>query len=110
MEYGCIGEKLTHSFSKEIHNLLFDYDYKIQEIPKGELHGFMTKKDFKAINVTIPYKQDVIPYLDFVSETATKIGMPTVGIYDQYNFDQERMKQIATKYIAKGETLRKLIH
>jgi HAD superfamily phosphoserine phosphatase-like hydrolase len=43
-------------------------------------------------------------------ETATKIGMPTVGIYDQYNFDQERTKQIATKYIAKGETLRKLIH
>ena len=74
MEYGCIGEKLTHSFSKEIHNLLFDYDYKIQEIPKGELHGFMTKKDFKAINVTIPYKQDVIPYLDFVSDTARNIG------------------------------------
>ena len=74
MEYGCIGEKLTHSFSKEIHNLLFDYDYKIQEIPKGELHEFMTKKDFKAINVTIPYKQDVIPYLDFVSDTAREIG------------------------------------
>ncbi len=74
MEYGCIGEKLTHSFSKEIHNLLFDYDYKIKEIPKGELNEFMTKRDFKAINVTIPYKQDVIPYLDFISETAQKIG------------------------------------
>ncbi len=74
MEYGCIGEKLTHSFSKEIHNLLFDYDYKIQEIPKGELHDFMTRKDFKAINVTIPYKQDVIPYLDFISDTARDIG------------------------------------
>lgn len=74
MEYGCIGEKLTHSFSKEIHNLLFDYDYKIQEIPKDELGEFMTRKDFKAINVTIPYKQDVIPYLDFVSDTAREIG------------------------------------
>ena len=42
-------------------------------------------------------------------ETANKIGMSTVGIYDQYNFDQERMKQIATKYIADGETLQKLI-
>ena len=74
MEYGCIGEKLTHSFSKEIHKLLFPYDYKIQEIPKGELHDFMTCKDFKAINVTIPYKQDVIPYLDWVSDTAREIG------------------------------------
>lgn len=74
MEYGCIGEKLTHSFSKEIHNLLFDYDYLIQEIPKDKLGDFMTKKDFKAINVTIPYKQDVIPYLDEISDTAREIG------------------------------------
>ena len=74
MEYGCIGEKLTHSFSKEIHALLFDYDYKIKEIAKDELHDFMTKRDFKAINVTIPYKQDVIPYLDWISDTAKTIG------------------------------------
>ncbi len=74
MEYGCIGEKLTHSFSKEIHNLLFDYDYAIQEIPQDELQAFMTKRDFKAINVTIPYKQDVIPYLDWISDTARQIG------------------------------------
>lgn len=74
MEYGCIGEKLTHSFSKEIHNLLFDYDYEIKEIERDELGEFMHAKKFKAINVTIPYKQDVIPYLDFVSDTATGIG------------------------------------
>ena len=74
MEYGCIGEKLTHSFSKEIHNLLFDYDYKIQEIEKDKLADFLTAKDFKAINVTIPYKQDVIPFLDEISDTARNIG------------------------------------
>ena len=74
MEYGCIGEKLTHSFSKEIHNLLFDYDYEIKEIERDKLGDFMRQKQFKAINVTIPYKQDVIPHLDFVSQTATKIG------------------------------------
>ena len=74
MEYGCIGEKLTHSFSKEIHSLLFDYDYRIHEIPKEKLHDFMIKKDFKAINVTIPYKQDVIPYLYEISDNAKKIG------------------------------------
>ncbi len=74
MEYGCIGEKLTHSFSKEIHNLLFDYDYEIKEIARDELGEFMRAKKFKAINVTIPYKQDVIPYLDWISNTAKKIG------------------------------------
>ncbi|MGI6279289.1 MAG: shikimate kinase [Acutalibacteraceae bacterium] len=74
MEYGCIGEKLSHSFSKTIHNLLFDYDYQLKEIPKGELAGFMRSADFKAINVTIPYKQDVIPFLDYIEETAKKIG------------------------------------
>ncbi len=41
-------------------------------------------------------------------ETATKIGMPTVGIYDRYNFGQDRIKKIATEYVAKGETLLKL--
>ena len=74
MEYGCIGEKLTHSFSKEIHNLLFDYDYQIREIEKDKLADFLTAKDFKAINVTIPYKQDVIPFLDEISDTARNIG------------------------------------
>ena len=74
MEYGCIGEKLTHSFSKEIHNLLFEYDYIIKEIPKSELNDFMTRRDFKAINVTIPYKQDVIPHLDWISDRALEIG------------------------------------
>ena len=74
MEYGCIGEKLTHSFSKEIHNLLFDYDYQIREIEKDKLADFLTAKDFKAINVTIPYKQAVIPFLDEISDTARNIG------------------------------------
>ncbi len=74
MEYGCIGEHLKHSFSKEIHSLLAEYDYEIKEIPKDELNAFMEKKEFRAINVTIPYKLDVIPFLDEISETAKAIG------------------------------------
>ncbi len=74
MQYGCIGERLTHSFSKIIHARLFDYDYKLVEIQKEKLADFMTKKDFRAINVTIPYKQDVIPFLDELSDTARTIG------------------------------------
>ena len=74
MEYGLIGEKLGHSFSKEVHNRLFDYNYELKEIPKDEIDSFFKQKDFKAINVTIPYKQTVIPYLDFISDIAKEIG------------------------------------
>ena len=74
MEYGLIGEKLGHSFSKEVHNRLFDYDYTLNEIAREDLDAFMTARDFRAINVTIPYKQDVIPYLYYVDDNAAKIG------------------------------------
>ena len=74
MEYGLIGEHLPHSFSKEIHEQLADYTYELHEVEKGALDAFMRAKDFKAINVTIPYKQDVIPWLDEISESAREIG------------------------------------
>lgn len=74
MEYGLIGEKLGHSFSKIVHSKLAGYEYELNEISKDNFHEFMTSKNFKAINVTIPYKQDVIPYLDVISDTAREIG------------------------------------
>lgn len=74
MEYGCIGEKLGHSFSKEIHNALTDYQYELKELAKDEVSAFMTEHNFKAINVTIPYKETVIPFLDSISDEAKKIG------------------------------------
>ena len=74
MEYGCIGERLTHSFSKEIHKCFADYEYEIKEIPKDKLGDFMQKAEFRAINVTIPYKQAVMPYLYEISDTARRIG------------------------------------
>lgn len=74
MEYGCIGKKLPHSFSKIIHERIGDYSYELCELTEEELPSFMEKRDFKAINVTIPYKEAVIPYLYELSETAKSIG------------------------------------
>lgn len=74
MEYGCIGKKLPHSFSKIIHEKICDYSYKLVELTEEELPKFMEKRDFKAINVTIPYKEAVIPYLYEMSDTAKSIG------------------------------------
>ena len=73
-KYGCIGKKLTHSFSKEIHARLADYEYELIELTEDEIAPFFKEKDFEAINVTIPYKQTVIPYLDSVSDIAKRIG------------------------------------
>ena len=74
MKYGCIGERLSHSFSKEIHNLLADYPYEIREVAREELDGFMEYADFLGINVTIPYKELVIPHLHSIDEAAERIG------------------------------------
>ncbi len=74
MKYGLIGEKLGHSFSKTVHSKIADYEYELFEIAKTELDAFMKSRDFCGINVTIPYKEAVIPYLDFISKEAEKIG------------------------------------
>lgn len=74
MDYGLIGEKLGHSYSKIIHEKLADYTYDLCPLNKEEFKDFMEKREFKAINVTIPYKKDVIPYLKEMDESATAIG------------------------------------
>lgn len=74
MEYGLIGEKLPHSFSKEIHEKLAGYDYRLKELIPAQLPDFLEKQDFRGVNVTIPYKQAVIPYLDEIDPKAAAIG------------------------------------
>ena len=75
MEYGLIGEKLGHSFSKIMHEKLADYTYELCPLAKDQLDIFMQEKRFKAINVTIPYKQTVLPYCDELDEAAKCIGV-----------------------------------
>ena len=98
-KYGCIGKKLTHSFSKEIHARLADYKYELIELDEEEIKPFFDKRDFEAINVTIPYKQTVIPFLDSVSEIAQRIGAVNTivnkgGKLCGYNTDYYGMKAL----------------
>ncbi len=74
MEYGCIGEKLGHSFSVSVHNELADYKYELKELSNTELDAFLYEKKFLGINVTIPYKERVIPHLQEIDGPAKKIG------------------------------------
>ncbi len=98
-KYGCIGKKLTHSFSRDIHARLADYKYELIELTEEELQPFFENKNFEAVNVTIPYKQTVIPFLDSVSEIAARIGaVNTVvnrgGKLYGYNTDYFGMKAL----------------
>ena len=100
--YGCIGKKLGHSFSREIHSRLADYKYELIELGEDEIAPFFEKKDFEAINVTIPYKQTVIPYLDSVSDIARRIGAVNTivnknGTLCGYNTDYYGMMALIKK-------------
>lgn len=90
---GCIGEKLPHSFSKIIHEKIGPDPYSLIELKPEDVGPFLQKKEFRAVNVTIPYKQTVIPYLDYISETAHTIGAVNTivnhgGKLFGYNTDQ----------------------
>ena len=72
--YGLLGRKLGHSFSPQIHKALKGYDYALFEREPEDVGEFLRSGDFDAINVTIPYKQTVMPYCAEISSAAEKIG------------------------------------
>ena len=74
MKCGLLGRKLGHSYSPQIHGLLGDYSYALFEKEPEQLASFLKNGDFTGINVTIPYKKDVLLYLDELSPAARKIG------------------------------------
>ena len=72
-EFGLIGKKLGHSFSKIIHEKM-GYEYDLIELKEEEVKDFVLSKKYKGFNVTIPYKKTVMPYLDYIDENAKAIG------------------------------------
>ena len=74
MQCGLLGRKLGHSYSPQIHSQLGSYDYRLFEKEPEELEDFLKNGDFTGLNVTIPYKKDVIPFLDELSPRAKALG------------------------------------
>jgi len=94
-KFGLIGEKLGHSYSKDLHNKIMSESgilgtYELIEIPISSFsYDFpkLLKKDYNGFNVTIPYKESVIPFLDGLSESARKIGaVNTISIKNGETF------------------------
>ena len=71
---GLLGRTLKHSYSPEIHAMLADYEYRLYEREEDGIEDLLKNGDWTGLNVTIPYKKTVIPYLDSISETARKTG------------------------------------
>jgi shikimate dehydrogenase len=99
MKYGVIGEHLKHSFSKDIHEKIADYKYDVCEIEPEKLDDFIKRGEFEGINVTIPYKEKVIPHLYSVSDKAKRIGAVNTivnkdGKLYGYNTDYMGMKSL----------------
>lgn len=99
MRCALIGDRLGHSFSKEIHESLGRYDYELIELEPDELEGFIRSWDFDGLNVTMPFKQTIIPLLDEVSDLAAGIGaVNTVvnrgGRLSGFNTDHGGMKML----------------
>lgn len=74
LKCGLLGEHLGHSYSPQIHHELADYSYKLFEMPIEGVADFLASGAFDAINVTIPYKKTVMPYLRKISDEAARIG------------------------------------
>ena len=74
MRCGLLGRKLGHSYSPQIHAKLGSYAYTLFEKEPEEIDSFLQSGDFSSVNVTIPYKKDVIPYCAQISPIAQRLG------------------------------------
>lgn len=80
LKCGLIGRKLGHSFSSMIHNSLADYSFELYELEPDELESFVKNGNLDAFCVTVPYKKDVMPFLDEISKEALNIGAVNVVV------------------------------
>ena len=93
-KYGLLGKKLRHSFSPQIHSLLGDYPYALYEVGENDVECFLKETDLAGMNVTIPYKQTVMPYCSVISGEAARIGSVNTLVRHQdgwhgYNTDYD---------------------
>ena len=94
-KYGLLGKTLGHSFSPQIHALLGDYPYALYEVGENDVERFLSETDLAGMNVTIPYKQTVMPYCTVISEEASRIGSVNTLVrhrdgWHGYNTDYKR--------------------
>jgi shikimate dehydrogenase len=120
--YGLIGYPLTHSFSEKYFAEKFsregiaDSTYRLFELADiGQLPGLLqSHPDLKGLNVTIPYKEAVIPFLDELDAETARIGAVNViriegGRTKGFNSDYQGFKQSLEQFLAPGHSVQALV-
>lgn len=82
MKYGLVGKDLKYSYSKEIHALFGNSDYELTEIDQSRFKDFILSKNYNGLNITMPYKKEVIKYLDKVDDVSKGIGAVNTVVND----------------------------
>lgn len=106
---GLIGRKLGHSYSPQIHQTLADYAYRLWELEPEALADFLRRREFGGINVTIPYKQQVIPYLDDLDDDARQIGAVNVIKFSKGLFGKVKLKGYNSDIIGFKQSIEPLL-
>jgi shikimate dehydrogenase len=100
--YGLLGRTLKHSYSVPIHRALGNDGYALYELEPDQLAAFLAREDVGGLNVTIPYKRDVMAFCDVLDETAREIGSVNTivrradGLLAGYNTDAYGLRYMAS--------------
>ena len=84
--FGLIGEKLSHSWSAEIHEKLGSFPYQLHELSTSELKAFLKDQPWRGLNVTIPYKKEACALADSASKDARAIGAANTLVKDENGY------------------------
>ena len=104
MEYGLLGEKLGHSFSPFIHSQLADYVYELCELPTPDaVRDFFRRREFRGVNVTIPYKKIALELCDEVDGAARAIGAVNTVVNDHGDVYKRQAQEAVDLALFKGK-------
>lgn len=106
MECGLLGRKLGHSYSPQIHALLGAYSYRLMELEPEAVGPFLKAGAFTGLNVTIPYKKTVIPYLDSLSPEARRLGAVNTILRREGNLIGHNTDYFGFRYLVEKSGLR----
>lgn len=102
LKCGLLGEKLGHSFSPEIHKALADYEYGLYELPRASLKSFLECTELDGMNVTIPYKRDVMACCASLSPRAEAIGSVNTLVRMPYGWHGDNTDYFGFAYMCKS--------
>ncbi len=103
MKFGLLGRKLGHSYSPQIHELIGKYSYGLYEREPDQVEALLRQPDIAGLNVTMPYKKDVLAYLDSVDELAARLGSVNTivrrpdGTLEGHNTDYYGFQSMVTR-------------